>query len=213
MLSAGSEYWRPIWNLKTGSHRELAGRSTYTAWQRAALVNDAIMGLELTHGDTLLDVGCASGFTGLPLARFVREYTGLDYSQPALDRFAEDKPGNAALVLGSALDLPFPDKNFDKAYMGSVLLCLDKTECERALRELKRVTRTRAFVADTMFGAPGPCVRQGPACSCFAHQTAFEIGEFIELLARAGWVQTHIVPMHYSLPHYDMAMDCILQCD
>lgn len=213
-MHSGADYWRPIWEGKDKEPKSdavFSGRSTYTRYHRMALLTDATVGLELSAADSLLDVGCASGFTGYSLARVVRRYVGLDYSGPALQFFNRNRHATATLVHGSAMSLPFADASFDKVYMGSVLLCLSKGEVERALAEIRRVTRKRAMIADTMFGQVGPCVdRDEPVCTCLAHQTAFHPDEFHAALVRAGWIRINFVPMHYSLPHAQMGMDTLL---
>lgn len=211
----GADYWRPIWRHKGATEqtdRELAGRSVYTIFQQGALVNDAIIGLELHPYESLLDVGCAAGFTGHILAKRCTGYVGLDYSQAALDMFRAKYNPNGKLVCSSAMDMPFPDQSFDKAYMGSVLLCMSKDEGFRALKEMRRVTRARAYVADTLMDVKTPecAFPDKPGCACNAHVTSYEPGEFIEMAGRAGWLESHLVPMHWCLPHFYFASDCIL---
>lgn len=214
MTSGGlSSYWRPIWEAKAEEPSDLnySGRATYTQWHQMALITDAIIGLELTKQDTLLDVGCASGFTGHALASQAKKYVGLDYNKHALSFFHSGRQVGGKLVEGLAMQLPFSDGSFDKGYMGAILLCLSKDECLQAVRELRRVVKAGAMITDTMFGATGPCTRNNmPGCTCFHHQTSFDKGEFIEMVLKAGWSNYRLVRMHHSLPHHEIARDCIL---
>jgi ubiquinone/menaquinone biosynthesis C-methylase UbiE len=91
-------------------------------------------------GETLLDVGCGTGyFTRLFAQRADVQVVGLD---PNLDwlAFARDA-GTPACVAGRAERLPFRDASFDLA-IAVTSLCFIRAQTE-ALREIVRVTRRR----------------------------------------------------------------------
>lgn len=94
----------------------------------------------------ILDVGCAKGFLVNDLM-FVDpsvQAFGLDISRYALmHAFPPSVLGR--LHLGSADDLPFPDKAFDLALSINTLHNLSRPRLIRALQELKRVAK-HAFV-------------------------------------------------------------------
>lgn len=84
----------------------------------------------------LLDVGCSSGWLApLALAKGVHEYVGAD-------RYFEGTPtesANVSFVVGSALDLPFPEASFDAVCLFDVIEHLPRNSELRALREARRV--------------------------------------------------------------------------
>lgn len=91
-------------------------------------------------GETLLDVGCGTGyFTRLFAQRTSVQVVGLD---PDLDwlAFARDA-GTPDCVAGRAERLPFRDASFDLA-IAVTSLCFIRAQAE-ALREIARVTRRR----------------------------------------------------------------------
>jgi ubiquinone/menaquinone biosynthesis C-methylase UbiE len=91
-------------------------------------------------GETLLDVGCGTGyFTRLFAQRTDVQVVGLD---PNLDWlvFARDA-GTPECVAGRAERLPFRDASFDLA-IAVTSLCFIRAQAE-ALREIVRVTRRR----------------------------------------------------------------------
>lgn len=98
--------------------------------------------LEPRSGETLLDVGCGTGyFTRLFAARTGASLVGLDPNLAWL-RFALERAGpNEGYVAGRADRLPFGDRSFDRT-IAVTSLCFIRTERD-ALREIVRVTRKR----------------------------------------------------------------------
>jgi SAM-dependent methyltransferase len=99
--------------------------------------------LEVRPGETLLDVGCGTGyftrrFAGSPGVSVV----GLDPDLGAL-AFARAHDG-AAYAAGRAERLPFRDRSVDRA-IAVTSLCFVRAARE-ALREIVRVTRTRIAI-------------------------------------------------------------------
>lgn len=203
-------FWRAVWDEKARrgeSVAHLSGRGDYSEAERQALVGDAIDTLALDPGDTLLDVGCAAGYTGQVLASRVGKYVGLDTSRRAL--WAYGRPG---LVNGDARSLPFQDGTFTKSYAGAVLLCLPKQDAIDVLSELRRVTRTRALVAETLWGNPPKCRNPGHAnCMCFAHVTWFQSPkELIAMAHSAGWRRVQIKDMPREVRSYGLCFNAVL---
>lgn len=90
-----------------------------------------------TVGNEILDVGCATGLYAAYLARQGKRVVGLDYVFGLLPNVSQ---GVAGYVNGSALALPFADKQFDTVIIFDVLEHLNDY---LALRELKRIARQR----------------------------------------------------------------------
>ena len=94
----------------------------------------------------VLDVGCAKGFMLHDFKQLMPRLTvaGLDISTYAYEHAIETvKP---FLRVGNATALPWPAAAFDLVISINTIHNLPLEECERALREIQRVSRTHAFV-------------------------------------------------------------------
>jgi SAM-dependent methyltransferase len=90
----------------------------------------------------VLEAGCGIGTDGVRFAAAGADYTGFDFSAPALRlarrRFStEGLPGSFAA--GSIPSLPFPDESFDLVFSHGVIHHIDDTKA--AVREFHRVLR------------------------------------------------------------------------
>ncbi len=91
-----------------------------------------------------LDVACGTGFLTRHLPG---EVTGLDQSLRMLDRARAETPG-AEFVRGDALELPFPDKSFERLFTGHFYGHLETAARRAFLVEATRVA-TELIVADS----------------------------------------------------------------
>jgi demethylmenaquinone methyltransferase / 2-methoxy-6-polyprenyl-1,4-benzoquinol methylase len=89
-------------------------------------------------GDEVLDACCGTGDLALEAERAGGRVTGLDFSEPMLER-ARRKSGTVEWVRGDLLALPFADESFDVATVGFGVRNVDGLEA--GLRELARVLR------------------------------------------------------------------------
>ncbi len=87
-------------------------------------------------GDRVLDSCCGTGDLALACLRAGGRVTGLDFSEPMLQR-ARRKSSEVEWVRGDALALPFEDDSFDAATVGFGVRNL--ADLERGLAELRRV--------------------------------------------------------------------------
>jgi SAM-dependent methyltransferase len=122
----------------------------YDAWYRTprgAWIGEAEFRLlasllEPRAGETLLDIGCGTGYF---TRRFARECgvaaTGLDPNGAWLEFARANAAAGEAYVPGIAESLPFADRSFELT-VSVAALCFVREE-RRALRELLRVTRRR----------------------------------------------------------------------
>jgi demethylmenaquinone methyltransferase / 2-methoxy-6-polyprenyl-1,4-benzoquinol methylase len=88
--------------------------------------------------DRVLDACCGTGDLALAAARAGGRVTGLDFSDPMLER-ARRKGPELDWVRGDLLELPFADASFDAATVGFGVRNVESLE--RALAELRRVLR------------------------------------------------------------------------
>ena len=96
-------------------------------------------------GETLLDVGCGTGyFTRRFAAGGERRVTGLDIDRSWVAYAAAHTAGDTAYVRGTAIGMPFRDSEFDLA-VSVAALCFVADE-RRGIREIVRVTKRRFAV-------------------------------------------------------------------
>jgi demethylmenaquinone methyltransferase/2-methoxy-6-polyprenyl-1,4-benzoquinol methylase len=82
-----------------------------------------------------LDVACGTGF----LTRHLRgEIVGLDASETMLE-IAQKRVPKGVFVVGDALELPFPDRSFDRVFTGHFYGHLEDGDRRRFLAEARRV--------------------------------------------------------------------------
>jgi demethylmenaquinone methyltransferase/2-methoxy-6-polyprenyl-1,4-benzoquinol methylase len=89
-------------------------------------------------GDAVLDACCGTGDLAVAAARAGGRVTGLDFSEPMLER-ARRKAPELEWICGDLLELPFADASFDAATVGFGVRNVD--DLQRALSELRRVLR------------------------------------------------------------------------
>jgi demethylmenaquinone methyltransferase/2-methoxy-6-polyprenyl-1,4-benzoquinol methylase len=87
-------------------------------------------------GDRVLDACCGTGDLAVADLRAGGRVTGLDFSEPMLER-ARAKSAEIEWLQGDALALPFADGAFEVATVGFGVRNLD--DLDRGLRELRRV--------------------------------------------------------------------------
>jgi demethylmenaquinone methyltransferase / 2-methoxy-6-polyprenyl-1,4-benzoquinol methylase len=87
-------------------------------------------------GDRVLDACCGTGDLALASARIGGKVTGLDFSEPMLERARRKAPA-LEWVRGDLLSLPFEDASFEAATIGFGIRNVEDVDV--ALRELRRV--------------------------------------------------------------------------
>jgi len=100
----------------------------------------------LTNRDSILDIGCAKGFLLHDFQQVIPgvKLAGLDISNYAIENAMESvKP---YLMVGSADDLPFPDKSFDLVISINTVHNLDLERCKQAIREMERVSHRYKYL-------------------------------------------------------------------
>jgi ubiquinone/menaquinone biosynthesis C-methylase UbiE len=93
----------------------------------------------------VLDVGCGTGFFTQHLRG---EVTGLDQSKAMLE-IAHERVPRATFVRGDALNMPFADRSFDRAFASNLYGLLRKPECTRFLAEAWRVSNELVVIEPT----------------------------------------------------------------
>jgi len=122
------------------------GGFTYSPrfWQ--PVVPDLLSHFNLTAESSLLDIGCAKGFLIFDFLQHLPNMAikGVDISEYAIEN-AHPKVKHL-LSVANAKALPFPDNQFDVVISINTIHNLNRSECIRALQEIERVSRGRAFI-------------------------------------------------------------------
>ena len=103
-------------------------------------------------GDRVLDACCGTGDLAIADARAGGKVTGLDFSEPMLER-ARRKAPELEWLRGDVLQLPFEDGVFDAATVGFGVR--NVADLDHALSELRRVLRPDGRVAILEITRPG----------------------------------------------------------
>lgn len=105
--------------------------------------------LDAGEGDTVLEIGCGTGWGLVALAQAVGQggrVHGIDLS-PGMIRIARSRvqkaarSGRVTLYLGDALNLPFERGSFDGVFMSFTLELFDTPDIPLVLQECRRVLR------------------------------------------------------------------------
>jgi len=89
-------------------------------------------------GQSLLDVGCGTGYFSQRFQQLGLHVTGLD-PDSAMIEFAKTKESRVKYIKGDALALPFADNSFD--YCSAITSLCFIAEPEKAISEMLRVSR------------------------------------------------------------------------
>jgi SAM-dependent methyltransferase len=104
----------------------------------------------------VLDVGCGTGSLAFELARQARiaSVKGVDFSEAYVGHArSHNRDARIGFEVGDACAMPFPDGSFDAALSQLVLQFVP--EPERAIREMRRVTKPGGTVAAAVWDARG----------------------------------------------------------
>jgi ubiquinone/menaquinone biosynthesis C-methylase UbiE len=105
----------------------------------------------LSSGDKVLDLGCGNGRYFPIFKEKGTECFGVDNSEKLID-IAKKKYSGGKFKIGDALNIPFPDDNFDKVYSIAVLHHIPSKELRiSALKEAKRVLKPGGFLILTVW--------------------------------------------------------------
>jgi SAM-dependent methyltransferase len=139
----------------------------------------------LTGKSSLLDVGCAKGFMLHDLKELIPGISvkGLDVSEYAITNALPTVRDDVQVA--DARSLPFPDKSFDVVISINTVHNLDRVDCIRALSEIERVARGRAFITVDAYRDDEE-MRRMYAWNLTA-KTILSVDDWIELFAEAGY--------------------------
>lgn len=118
------------------------------------VAEDIVKHFQLKPGDRVLDVGCAKGFLVKDLMKVCPglEAFGLDVSRYALMNCEPEVVGR--LHLGTAEQLPFPDKSFQCVLSLNTVHNFARPRAVTVMQEIQRVSGGRAFVQVDSYHTP-----------------------------------------------------------
>jgi len=142
----GEMYWDGPRDYGYGGYR-YDGR-----WRPVA--RDIIAHYGLKPGMRVLDIGCGKGFLvkDLMLECAGLEAFGIDVSLYAIQHASEELAGR--LHLGSADELPFPDRSFDCVISLNTIHNLPRQRAMKAMAEMERVSKGSSFVVVDSYRTP-----------------------------------------------------------
>lgn len=138
----GYDYWDGDRRINYGGYRYMEGR-----WEKVARAMAEHYGIKV--GDKVLDVGCGKGFMLFDWTKVVPgvEVNGIEISEYAIGNSKEEIRDR--LRLGTASELPWPDKYFDLVYSLNTLHNLHCYDLDRALREMERVGKHKYLCVES----------------------------------------------------------------
>lgn len=115
------------------------------------VIPDIIQHFSLTEQSALLDVGCAKGFMLYDLLQVLpnMDARGVDISEYAITH-AKDEV-KERLQVACAMSLPFEDNSFDSVISINTVHNLEQSQCAKALQEIMRVSKGKAFITVDAF--------------------------------------------------------------
>lgn len=113
-------------------------RGRWIGQREWAMVREA---LRLQAGDSVLDIGCGTGWFTRRAEAVAMRVVGLDIEPASLQLARRKSACRTEYLQGDATALPFPDASFDKV-MSITALCF-VPDWPRAIAEIVRVTRER----------------------------------------------------------------------
>jgi len=149
---------------------------------RLANIEGHLRHLPMSPRDQVLDAGCGSGAISRLIARTYpqADVIGVDVREQYLDfariRARAENLQNVTFRAADVFDLPFPAATFDVVWTKYLLQWLK--EPERALKELKRVTRSGGIIVSCDFA--GFAVEHFPATHEFIRQARDVISALVD---------------------------------
>lgn len=119
-------------------------RRQRNAWAADLERNLMVSLLKPAEGESVLNIGCGTGNSTLPLLQMNLHATGIDPSPYMLDIAYDTLGGRVELFRGYAEDLPFDDNSFNHAFFFISLEFVD--DPAKALAEACRVAKDKVFI-------------------------------------------------------------------
>lgn len=138
-----NNFIKDFWEKRGESH----GKSHKVSWGDLNAINLEIAAISkyINDGETVLDVGCANGYSTIQQAKRhdLKKIIGIDFATSMINSANKQiKHKNITFKIGNMLNLEFSDNYFDVAYTTRALINLPTWEYQMsAFEELYRVTK------------------------------------------------------------------------
>ncbi|MFV2103456.1 class I SAM-dependent methyltransferase [Micromonospora sp. LOL_024] len=120
-----------------------------------------VRGLNLSEGQSVLDVGCGQGACTVPAAHAVGPtgpVVGIDVASAMVDgaraELADEMLDNASVTVGDASDPPYPAESFDAVVAGLMIFLLP--DPRGAIRRYRTLLRPDGVLGMSTFGVDDP---------------------------------------------------------
>ena len=113
-------------------------------WKKTAL--DIINFYKLDNNSSVLDIGCAKGFTLFEMKKHLPNLTikGIDISEYAINNSKDEV--KKFLEIGNANNLKFENNSFDLVISLVTIHNLNIKECAQSLKEINRVSKKNSYI-------------------------------------------------------------------
>ena len=140
-------------------------------------------------GDSVLDVGCSSGYLARKLAAAAGpagHVTGVDPSQAAIAYARRHASGTMTVTVGTAQDLPLPDSSFDVVTCTLAIHHVPARKRAAAFAEMYRVTRPGGRLLAADLDPSRPAFPRHPGARRM-HRAVATVGPLEDLATEAGY--------------------------
>jgi ubiquinone/menaquinone biosynthesis C-methylase UbiE len=146
------------WDKVSGKYNRIVSEDPIYPVSLKTIVEQVVA----AHDESVLDLGCGTGnlihllLEKCPDSRIIGVDPSAGMREVTADRFS-DHP-NVSIEAGDAIDIPFPDNNFDYVVSNLALHHVVPDSRERCARELARVVKTGGHLvySDYFCGVEGP---------------------------------------------------------
>ncbi len=134
-----TDYYRQV--HVTGTYDKQREGTEYRRRKRALELKYFLDLIDKRENEKVLELGCSSGF----LTKYLGKVTAIDTSEGML-KIAHSKNPSAKCIYADMFEMPFKNKSFDKVVTMRVWNHLDEKDIRRAIKEAKRVLKSKGFL-------------------------------------------------------------------
>ena len=165
----------------------------------------------IKRGERVLDIGCGEGRNILSIIDITDNVVGVDIDEKAVEDTKNNLKSHPKVnvLLGSAISLPFDDKDFDVVVFSMTLVNLD-SEKDRALSEMKRVVKDEGKIIVSVYSEKALKERWGmykqteiPIKSEVNGKFIFDIEGFVSEQFSISDIEKMIEPIGLSIDNYE----------
>ena len=124
------------------------GNTTEDLLNKEAILHD----LNITPGQTIVDVGCGDGYMSKEFSKLVRQsgkVFALDRSKEAVEKLKHETQGTNIIPIEADITqvVPIEEKSIDLIHLSTVFHIFSKEQIEKFQKEVKRLLKPNGKVA------------------------------------------------------------------